>query len=195
MPLGDSISKDDGAGNPGAYRTPLWELAQEDGVPIDFVGSLSGGPVELPDKDHEGHGGFSIQQLDGIVAPTLRAHRPNVILLHIGSNDMYKNNVPLASRQLSALVDHITAVAPNARLYVAGIIPQPKYENQVRKFNTATRAMVRQKAAMGVDVRFVDMHAALGAHDLHDGLHPTPEGYEKMAEAWWSAITADYPAS
>lgn len=51
MPLGDSIT--DGIFVPGAYRIKLWENITNAGYKVDFVGSLSNGPAELGDKDHE----------------------------------------------------------------------------------------------------------------------------------------------
>ena len=56
MPLGDSIT--DGITVPGAYRTGLWQRFAGGGYKVDFVGSLSGGPSNLGDHDHEGHSGW-----------------------------------------------------------------------------------------------------------------------------------------
>ena len=60
MPLGDSIT--DGLTVAGGYRIKLWSSIQNLGITIDFVGSLSNGPAELGDKNHEGHSGWRIDQ-------------------------------------------------------------------------------------------------------------------------------------
>jgi hypothetical protein len=61
MPLGDSIT--DGITAAGAYRTKLWKNITNSGLSVDFVGSLSGGPSDLGDKNHEGHSGWRIDEI------------------------------------------------------------------------------------------------------------------------------------
>lgn len=195
MPLGDSITKDNGAGVVGAYRTRLWELSQRDKLPIDFVGSLSDGPEDLPDKDHEGHGSHSIDDLDKRVEVPLVEYRPDVILLHIGSNDMWKNDAPKAIEDLSRLLDHIIAVAPQARVFVAQLIPQPAHEETVKEFNAEIPGLVEEKVAQGAKLQVVDMHSVLDFDDLHDGIHPTEDGFEEMAEKWWDVLTDTYASA
>ena len=113
-----------------------------------------------------------------------------MILLHIGTNDMWKGDVPRATRELAHLIDRIVALAPQARLYVASIIPQPQYEGAVLRYNSAIPGIVKSRFDRGARVYFVDMHSELDSDDLHDGIHPDPGGYEKMAEKWWAAVRA-----
>src|SRR3954453_11137248 len=70
MPLGDSIT--DGFTVPGGYRIGLWQKFVAGGFPVDFVGSLSNGPAELGDHDHEGHSGWRIDQIDANIVNWLR---------------------------------------------------------------------------------------------------------------------------
>src|ERR1700754_4804927 len=70
MPLGDSIT--DGLTVPGGYRISLWPKLNTTTTKIDFVGSLSNGPSQLGDHDHEGHSGWRIDQLDTNIAAWLR---------------------------------------------------------------------------------------------------------------------------
>ena len=56
-------------------------------------------------------------------------------------------------------------------------------------FNPFIPSIVANHAALGQHVYFVDLHSALGASDLAEGLHPNLSGYDKMANAWYQAIT------
>ena len=186
MPLGDSITE--GTQVPGGYRIGLWQRMAAGGYRVDFVGSQFNGPPQLGDHDHQGHPGWRIDQIDANVTGWLRATTPRTVLLHIGTNDVLQNyNVAGAPGRLSALIDHITAAAPTADVFVATLIPlaNPGQAAAVRTFNAAVPGIVRGK---GPRVHLVDMYAALTTADLIDGIHPTATGYDKMAATWYAAL-------
>src|SRR6266516_1236458 len=121
MPLGDSIT--DGIQVPGGYRIGLWQRMVAAGFRVDYVGTLFNGPSNLGDHDHEGHPGWRIDQIDASITGWLRATTPHTVLLHIGTNDVLQNrDLANAPARLSALIDHITATAPSAEVFVATII-------------------------------------------------------------------------
>ncbi|WP_306747922.1 RICIN domain-containing protein [Saccharothrix yanglingensis] len=191
MPLGDSITE--GTQVPGGYRIGLWQRFASGNYRVDFVGSQFNGSGSLGDHDHQGHPGRRIDQIDANVATWLRNTTPRTVLLHIGTNDILQNrDVANAPARLSALVDRITATAPNADVLVATITPlaNPGQEAAARAFNATIPGMVRSKADAGKRVRLVDMHAALTTADLIDGVHPTATGYDKMAATWYAALRA-----
>ncbi|WP_312873409.1 SGNH/GDSL hydrolase family protein [Kibdelosporangium persicum] len=185
MPLGDSITQGD---SNGGYRLDLGTKLRAAGRTIDFVGSMSTGPATMPDRDHEGHPGWTIAQIDTNVANWLRTYAPRTILLHIGTNDMYGSDPAGAPRRLSTLIDRITAQSPNADLFVATIIPIRFADQTVRNFNAAITPMVRAKAAAGKRVHLVDMYPSVPIADLPDGIHPNSAGYSKMATTWYNAL-------
>ena len=47
---------------------------------------------------------------------------------------------------------------------------------------------MQSKVNAGKRVHLVDMHSALTTGDLIDGIHPTADGYDKMAARWYSAL-------
>jgi lysophospholipase L1-like esterase len=191
MPLGDSITE--GTQVPGGYRIGLWQRLAAGGYRTDFVGSQFNGPGQLGDHDHEGHPGWRIDQIDANVVTWLRNTTPRTVLLHIGTNDILQNyNVAGAPGRLSTLIDHITATAPNADVFVATIIPiaNSGQEAAARNFNAAIPGIVQGKVNAGKRVRLVDMHSALTTGDLIDGVHPTATGYDKMAATWYAALRA-----
>jgi lysophospholipase L1-like esterase len=191
MPLGDSITE--GTQVPGGYRIGLWQRFSSGGHRVDLVGSQFNGPAGLGDHDHEGHPGWRIDQIDANIVGWLRTYTPRTVLLHIGTNDVLQNhNLAGAPARLSTLVDHITATVPDAEVFVATIIPLANagQEANVRTFNATIPGMVQSKVSAGKHVHLVDMHSALTAADLIDGIHPTAAGYDKMAAAWYAALSA-----
>jgi cellulase/cellobiase CelA1 len=75
-------------------------------------------------------------------------------------------------------------------VFVAQIIPLANsgQESAVRTFNAAIPGIVQSKINAGRHVHLVDLHSALSASDLADGVHPNAGGYDKMATTWYSAL-------
>ncbi|THV27115.1 RICIN domain-containing protein [Glycomyces paridis] len=189
MPLGDSITE--GTATPGGYRIGLWQRLASGGYTTDFVGSQFNGPSNLGDHDHEGHPGWRIDQIDANIVNWLNTYQPQTVLLHIGTNDILQNyNVSSAPNRLSTLIDHITSTAPNAEVFVAQLTPLGwgEADAAVNNFNAAIPGIVQSKVNAGENVHLVDMHSALTAADLDDGVHPTAAGYDKMAATWYAAL-------
>jgi lysophospholipase L1-like esterase len=189
MPLGDSITE--GTQVPGGYRIGLWQRLAAGGYRVDFVGTQYNGPASLGDHDHEGHPGWRIDQIDANIGGWLSTARPRTVLLHIGTNDVLQNyNLAGAPSRLSTLIDHITAGAPTADVFVSTIIPlaSASQEAAARTFNAAVPGIVQSKVNAGQHVHLVDMHAALTTADLTDGIHPNAAGYDKMAATWYAAL-------
>jgi len=186
MPLGDSITW---GGDWGSYRVKLWRNVEAGGYKVDFVGSNNNGPAAtLPDRDNEGHSGIQIAGLDAGIAGWVATARPQTVLLHAGTNDVYRNStLTQAPARLSALIDKIRAGAPDAHIFVATIIPftDPVVNERAKTFNAAVPGVVASK---GSKVHLVDMHSALTAADLYDGIHPTTQGFDKMADVWYAAM-------
>ena len=81
MPLGDSITAGVGMAEKGGYRVNLEDKLVAGGYSFDFVGSLLNGPASLADKNHQGHGGYTIQQVSDAVNSWLAASPSSVVLL------------------------------------------------------------------------------------------------------------------
>ncbi|MBN2441782.1 MAG: hypothetical protein JXJ04_10560 [Spirochaetales bacterium] len=189
MPLGDSIT--DGFNVAGGYRIKLWSLIQNMGATIDFVGSMSNGPSELGDKNHEGHSGWTISQIDTNINGWMDTYSPRIILLHIGTNDMIGGGSGAPAR-LSTLIDKICAkLSSGGKLYVSTIVPMSSSDSAVRTFNAQIPGIVQDKVNSGKPVYLVEMYSALTTSDLADGVHPNRTGYDKMADVWFNAIRGD----
>ncbi|MBB3112853.1 GH43 family beta-xylosidase/uncharacterized protein YjdB/lysophospholipase L1-like esterase [Paenibacillus phyllosphaerae] len=197
MPLGASITH--GFNIPGGYRIKLWDSIREAGYRVNFVGSIANGPAALGDNDHEGHPGWRIDQIDAEIDGWMEESRPDIVLLHAGTNDINQNyDVANMNVRLEALIDKITAKLPEGgKLYVAQIAPESNadWNAKVQQFNAKVAELVQKKAEAGQPVVLVDMYHALNVSDLQDGVHPTAAGYDKMADVWFEAIKGDFEQS
>lgn len=193
MPLGDSIT--DGVNMAGGYRIKLWNSIITSGLTVDFVGSMSNGPSSLGDKNHEGHSGYRIDQIDSNINSWMDKYQPQIVLLHIGTNDITQNyNLNNAPDRIISLIDKICAKLPSGgKLYVAKIIPlfTTDYNNKISTINQKVASSIQSKASQGKPVYSVDMNSALTGSDLADGVHPNQNGYNKMADVWFKAIKND----
>lgn len=197
MPLGDSITEGENTVDPvpGTYRTQLWNNFSADGLRIDFVGSESNGSDILGDKNHEGHGGWTIDKINTLVDNSLlQTYRPDVILLMIGTNNLGGDSVKSTYTKLSNLINQITDLSPNTQLLVATIAPRDPVikgeylATKTEQFNALVPDLVDDKVAEGKKVTFVDVGGSISVEDLVDGTHPNTTGYNKMGDTWYDAL-------
>src|SRR5689334_12607762 len=179
MPLGDSITYGESSSTLSGYRLELWnKLVTQGGFTIDFVGSQSNG--SLPDLNHEGHQGWRIDQIAASFNGWAATYQPQVILLHIGTNDMIQNyNVSTAPTRLTALIDQITTALPNTTVLVSAIIigNDAAVQARINTYNAAIPGIVQTKISQGEKVKFVDLSGAVATGDLADAWHPNHTGY------------------
>ncbi|BCJ49673.1 hypothetical protein Asp14428_11480 [Actinoplanes sp. NBRC 14428] len=189
MPLGDSITWGEGSSTTSSYRADLWQrLTGGAGLAVDYVGSARSG--SLPDTDNEGHSGWRIDQIIASVDGWLATARPDVVLLHIGTNDMNQNyEVASAPARLGTLLDRIHAGAPSAVVLVAQIVPalDATIDARVDSFNAAVPPVLASRAY----ARLVDLNTTITTADMRDTLHPGDAGYTKMADLWYAALEAE----
>ena len=219
MPLGDSIT--DGAGAAGGYRTKLFaSLSSADpGQKPDFVGSAttnaSSPLITAGETNHEGHGGYRIDQIANNLAGNdgaggnnggfwltgtggRPALLPDFILLHIGTNDILQNfNTGSMAMRLDNLVGQIVAARPDAHLLLSNIIPINNANNAlVLAYNEQIENVIVPKyEALGRDITFIDQYSnfvngdgSIRAELLPDAVHPNQTGYNLMADTWFAAI-------
>ena len=193
MPLGDSITY--GASVAGGYRNKLYQTLTAAGYSVDFVGTQTANGVgTLPDSDHEGHSGWNIGQLDANIPGWFGAIAdPDVILLHIGTNDFGQNlDTPNAINRLDALITKMATLRPYAHIIVTNLMERNEPQNTTiqAQFNPYVQARVNAQAALGRRVTFLDMRSAVPLAEMPDQLHPGQAGYDHMADAWLPAIQA-----
>jgi len=211
MPLGDSIT--DGidqtiayASN-GGYRLELFRLAVTAGHDVTFVGTrppngpngdVAGQPFP---RDHEGISGNTIQQVADRVDAALAANPPHIVLLQIGTNNLYNGMAANIPGQLAGLLDQITTGAPDALIAVAQITPLGGQfpNNGVDEYNAAIPGIVQERVDAGKHLIIVDQFTRIAATPnfvqqlLPDNIHPNAAGYTIMGETWYGAIEPFLP--
>jgi lysophospholipase L1-like esterase len=189
MPLGDSITAGVGSSTGGGYRLPLWRaLAGRTNIEVDFVGSEHGGG--FADPDHEGHSGYMIDQIRAGVDGWVADARPDVVLLHLGINDLDRGDRLGAADRLIALIDQIERDQPNVTVIVQGLIPTTDgLEGDAATFNAIVRSEAPHHSFSWVEP------PELGDDEMADRLHPNDQGYQRMAAAYASALSASLQAS
>ena len=195
MPLGDSITEGSSFDSPdgsGGYRGPLFTLLANSGYNVDSVGSTTVNSGLLTEKEHDGHSGWRIDQLDSNIAGWFDAiEDPDVVLMHIGTNDFGQNfSTATAIDRLDALILKIATLRPFAHVIVTNLMERGEPQNSAiqAQFNPGVQGVVNAHAAAGRRVTFLDLRALVPLSDMPDQLHPDQNGYNKMAAAWLPAI-------
>ena len=129
-------------------------------------------------------------------------NHPDVILLMEGSNDLgnYSSSSPAAQRAgftatVNAMEDMVReGQRLGATVFVATILSQRSSGSRggaadlISPYNAALKAMIAKKGATLVDLNAQFPLSLIGA----DGLHPTEDGYETIAEIFQAALAAVY---
>ena len=213
-----------------AYRYRLYQLLTGAGYTFDYVGSNKSGGYYLPESpidslnytDNAGMSGATTQQLIEILnegydpwppyaclldqCPSLYIpeFEPDVILLHIGTNDVAQskptstiiNNIDSI---LNLIDDYEASAGKTVPVFLAQIISQrgsicdPAHgPTTIFNNNLITLAANRPED----EIILVDMEDGAGicykdsadGGDMIDDLHPGPTGYIKMGEKWFEAL-------
>lgn len=192
MPLGDSITEGWLSSDGNGYRLDLRNLLVASGsTNIDFIGSNSNGNNN-PDNQHEGFGGYTINQIfTSLKADHYIFQNPNVVLLHAGTNDIWRDPpadpYDGAPARLGSLIDYILCNDPTTVLLVALIITNAQAADRTSVYNSKLFDIVAPRYKAGYKVRLVDF-SSITDSDLTDGVHPTDSGYNKMAQIWFKAM-------
>ncbi|GJF29626.1 SGNH hydrolase [Kitasatospora sp. NE20-6] len=194
MPLGDSIT-----GSPGCWRALLWNKLQAAGhTNIDFVGTLGPQGCSVSyDGDNEGHGGFLVTNVaaQNQLPAWLAAARPDIVLMHFGTNDVWSNIAPATIlAAYSTLLDQMRAANPDTKLLVAKIIPMnpstcAECAQRAEALDAAIPGWAAEHSTTRSPVVLVDQWTGFStATDTYDGVHPNASGDVKMADRWYPAL-------
>ena len=193
-PVGDSITW--GTTAAGGYRSPLYQKLTAAGFDVDMVGSKKDFAdsvlIEAGQEHHDGHSGWSILQIDQEIKGWLQLFEaPDVILIHIGTND-FRNGEPNpnAIQQLDNLMTKIALATPTSHMIVTNLLERGGSANTniQAQFNPFVEAKIAGQVALGRKVSFLDIRAAVPLSDMPDLLHPNLAGLTKMADAYYEAI-------
>jgi len=200
LPLGDSITEGDTEYN--SYRRELWFMLQNAGYAVDFIGSetlnyYGPAPNQDFDLDHEGHSGWRADQIvDRGLAAWLQDYTPDVVLLHIGTNDLTRvnwNNVLVTTTldDTAEIIAILRADNPNVTILLAQLIPSCKnvLDGNIVTYNQALPDFAAQQSQANSPVILVDQFTGFDAQvDSDDCVHPNLSGEQKMAQQWFNHL-------
>ena len=184
LPLGDSITE--GVPTVDGYRAPLAALLAAAGVQVRFVGSL-----RSPAGAHEGWSGFTTAELIPKARAALARDRPDVVLLHIGTNDLGLGvSVEQAAANVRAL---LLLIDRPIHVLLAKIVARDLFgdgqDPLVDQYNGLLVELAAERRQAGQPVEVVDIHRRVDPRrDLADALHPSEQGYENIAAGWAEAL-------
>jgi len=201
MPLGDSITYDNRAsdiekprprGKRTGYRSHLWYKLNDVGYNADFVGSLQAGYDIVPpfDPDNEGHPGWTSYDIAEHAYDYMVNNRPDIVLLHIGTNDRTTTNPQGVANILDEIDYYEENYDTHVKVFVALIIDREEHDGRITIFNNRLDEILQQRISLGDDIVIVDMYhnAGLTVDDYADNTHPNDNGYHKMANVWFNAL-------
>jgi len=208
MPLGDSITKGTSSGVSDeqyqvSYRKALYDRLKIEGYVVDdeiFFGTLfSGELVPDFDPDHDGHDGWRTDEIvagragsgEGKLSEWLILQKPNIVLLHIGTNDISGANEDWSEvEDLLVVIDDYESASSKAVWVILSLIidrscdpylPSCPKSLETNNFNEDVRDFVFfPRQAGGDKIVLVDMQNDAGIDyarwnmggDMWDNLHP-----------------------
>jgi len=194
------------------YRQSLFNSLSNNDFAVDFVGTQSStSVVGFAENQHEGHPSINANEIvPGAMRTTtnsiinfvglpmsLSMNPADIILLHIGTNDISSSPIATIVADVAGILDAIDIVSPSIVVVLARIIgdrdsivgnnDNPDISNVVA-VNNAVVAMAQTRINDGDNIIIVDMESNVNPqtmlHDDTSGAHPTAAGYEIMADIW-----------
>jgi lysophospholipase L1-like esterase len=178
MPAGDSITC--GTDEHGGYRGPLFAALGGRAVSVGPRDSATvcGGPGH-----HAGYPASHTSGYSGYLPGYLKDIRPDIVLLMLGTNG--DNGGPEYVRDLVR-----PSLDTSDAILVVGAIPDgPSQGAYPETFNASLAAALMQVPEFGERLFYAPQTEFIPADGFsEDGLHPNTAGYERLAEAWRSAL-------
>ena len=190
MAFGDSLTSGTTSPAPG-----ILTLNEPDSYPSKLLAMMSARYLDQTiTMANEGYPGKKAVDDFSRFQDAMRADTPQVVLLMHGANDLNGGGgdaIPGILGSLEKMIDD--ARSRGAKVYLATLPPQdPNGKNGrnaglLPKLNLGIIATAADEGAT-----IVDLFGQLGGNPAGivgaDGLHPTPEGYQKIAEIWRDSI-------
>jgi lysophospholipase L1-like esterase len=116
--------------------------------------------------------------------------RPKVVMLMIGSNNLYTNTASEIAHGIAAVILEMWKHSPRTKVMLMGILPRGDRDDPVRGKIARVNALIARFDDGGQRLRFLDIGAALVLPDgtipkeiMYDSLHLTALGYSIWAFA------------
>ena len=201
MPMGDSITEAEAGHN--SYRRVLWQRLNGAGCVVDLVGSKSGvsrgfrdsGSTAPPNADfdqgHEGYWDYSVNQLLPRISGLVGQSNPDVVLIHLGTNDVLAGQGASGiAQELGGVIDAIRASKADTHILLAKIIPASPDPSGTAALNRLVDGIATSRSNATSPIAVVNQAAGYSVGDNYDGVHPSPTGESKLGNKWADAVLA-----
>jgi lysophospholipase L1-like esterase len=197
--LGDSIT----AGVPYSYRSELYNNVSKRESKFVFVGSEKSNPAKDKgawDKHHEGHSGWTTQDIDWAYDLLSESYSSDIALIHLGTNDILRqaagqHDVDQSEQHMRNIIAKLRNDNAEIQIYLAQILPiiHPDLDlaltdSSVRAWNTVLAGLATELTTEASPIILVDMYSGFDATSFTDGIHPTKDTAKEMADRWASAL-------
>ena len=195
MAVGDSITH--GFGGQASYRKPFVELLNNASCGYELVGSQStnfGSNVFT--SAHESYSGHKADHFltghttsAGVnrgIADSMTTYDPDIVLLHIGSNDMKTDSVDSTITEIDQIISLIHQHNDSVDVLVANLIPwlRDDARTKVQQLSTSIESYVAQLGSPRVHL--VDVRSGFSDDMLlGDQIHPNDTGETHIADAFF----------
>ena len=212
MAVGDSITQGYKAqGSSQSYRKPLTEFLNGAGCDYEMVGSRS--QTHRPSgftSPHESYSGHRVDSfLEGFnenrgISVAVSQYQPDVLLVHLGSNDIFLNQPVTGAYKLGGnagtiseikeLVAAAISTKGDVRILLANVIPWygvSAHNPDVSTDITALGDQIEQyvQSIGNPMVQLVDVRSGYTADMMYsDGVHPNSKGENHLADAFLAVL-------
>lgn len=201
MPLGDSLTNDPRS------RVTLWNLLTDDGHELDYVGDQRQSS-SIPDDQHEGVGGITIQGIADKAARLMNTHQPEYIFLMVGTNNIawyFDETAEEIAERWNNLIQIIYDNSAPGTYIIAATIPPVTSSNVgnenmqerdravvVTQYNSELRNIISDRKDNGDNIVLADVEDALSLseHFAGDGVHLNESGYILMGTIYYEAMNS-----
>ena len=125
------------------------------------------------------------------IASWMSQHRPDVVLLHIGTNDMrFGVNANVVANNIAAIIDIMRSFVPSVKIVLAQLIPAGDAPaGAIEQLTSLIPGVASQKNSAQSPVVVVNQYSGFSlAVDSDDNIHPNDSGERKMADRWYAEL-------
>ena len=117
------------------------------------------------------------------VIPIVASYKPKKIYLMIGTNSLRDYSYEECESEYTTLIKLITTTLPNTEIVIESVLPVSYINHNIVRFNDFVKSICAEYG-----LRYIDLYSKYSVGGLLpltvtvDGLHLSPEGYEKWYE-------------
>ncbi|HWA28319.1 MAG TPA: arylesterase [Lacunisphaera sp.] len=172
--FGDSLTAGYGVDPDEAYPALIQRKLDQAGQPWRVVNAGLSGETTA--------GG--LRRLDWILK-----QRADIFVIELGGNDGLRGIAPAVTRSnLHAMIERIRQRQPDVKVVIAGMqMPTNMGPEHTREFAAIFPAVAREHGAILIPF-LLDRVGGVPSLNQADGIHPTPEGHQIVADTVWRTL-------